>query len=168
MCLASCRGPFQLATFAKGKAAGALWRLLRTVNTKNILVGHNTLYCSILAKIELSSDLHFTFPYYLRKKVSGQGTAWDSRKAKLLLEETGEAAYRSKFCSCALVLVVCRKKLLNCPITVATFRSGLMGFFPSKNCFPVETNRSDDGDGGDGLLAAEFSNRQQESFIIGG
>jgi hypothetical protein len=44
----------------------------------------------------------------------------------------------------------------------------LNGILSSKNCFPVEIIRSDDGDVGDGLLAAEISNRQQESFIIGG
>jgi hypothetical protein len=38
------------------------------------------------------------------------------------------------------------------------------GILPSKNRFLVKDNRSDDGDVGVGLLAAEFSNRQQESF----
>jgi hypothetical protein len=43
-----------------------------------------------------------------------------------------------------------------------------MEFSHRKFAFLWRPNRSDDGDVGDGLLAAEFSNRQQESFIIGG
>jgi len=134
-----------------GEAGSASSRLFLTLNPdNNILVGHNTLNCSILAKIESSAERCTPcFPYYfakmIAKKESSQVPLWDGSrevlqaatvKVELKFRETrrGSKQLHVLFvCPCS---GGCRQKPLNCPITVAVFCSGfLMGFSHLKIAF---------------------------------